>query len=438
VPARDVFHSSVTYITSWISSAFGNSTPMPTPMTLDGSGAYAKFSSILADFESIAFRGRKESVKTMTMKVETTETKFVSAAGTAEARNKLVWGLLANFLLNYAKDNYEDFEGETVSDRDEVAIFTVHQSKGLEWPVVFLPSLTSRRFPSSMSGRSQPWLIPDAVFGADKRARYEGSDADERRLFYVAVTRARDTVYLSYAQKKTNKLSPSPYLQEVANSKTIAVRTSLPPPPPPEHSGTKHNPVEVSFSDLADHEHCGHVYRLSRVFGFQREVAEELGYGKAVHHVMRTLAERRRTTGKTPTLDEIHRMVESELFVPFANRASYEQMEQRVKTLVQTYVKSHGTELERVWATERPFEIRFANGILSGRADVILDKESGSGWETRHRGLQGERRCGAGRPLRDAAPGLRCGRPWRGPRCGRPLPARTPRRQTRLRPAREV
>ena len=341
-------------------------------------GAYARFSSILADFESIAFRGRKESVKTMTMKVETTETKFVSAAGTAEARNKLVWGSLANFLLNYAKDNYEDFEGETVSDRDEVAIFTVHQSKGLEWPVVFLPSLTSRRFPSSMSGRSQPWLIPDAVFGADKRARYEGSDADERRLFYVAVTRARDTVYLSYAQKKTNKLSPSPYLLEVANSKTIAVLTSLPPPPPPEHSGTKQSPVELSFSDLADHEHCGHAYRLSRVFGFQREVAEELGYGKAVHHVMRTLAERRRTTGKTPTLDEIHRMVESELFVPFANRASYEQMEQRVKTLVQTYVKSHGTELERVWATERPFEIRFANGILSGRADVILDKESGS------------------------------------------------------------
>src|SRR6266404_296453 len=68
-------------------------------------------------------------------------------------------------------------------------------------------------------------------------------------------------------------------------------------------------------------------------------------------------------------------MVESELFVPFANRASYQQMEHRVKSLVATYIRSYEADLERVWATERPFEMRFSKGILSGRADVILDKE---------------------------------------------------------------
>jgi DNA helicase-2/ATP-dependent DNA helicase PcrA len=250
-------------------------------------GAFARFSKILVDFESIAFRGRKEAVAPA--KAGATDFKFAPAVGTAEARNKIVWGSLANFQLGYAKDNYEDFEGETSSDRDEVSIFTVHQAKGLEWPIVFMPSLTSRRFPSSMTGRAQTWLLPDNCFGADQRARYEGSDADERRLFYVALTRACDAAYLSHARRKTNKMEPSPYLQEVAGSKIIPLLTELPKPAVTDETAPKHEPVELSFSDLADHEHCGHAYRLSRVFGFQREVADELGYGRAVHHVMRTL-----------------------------------------------------------------------------------------------------------------------------------------------------
>lgn len=340
-------------------------------------GAYARFSRILADFESIAFRGRKEIPSSSASAMESGNVaRYVAAVGAPESRNKIIWGSLANFLLNYAKDNYEDFEGETASDREEVAVFTVHQAKGLEWPVVFLPSLTNRRFPSSNSGRSQTWLIPESCFGSDSKARYEGGDADERRLFYVAITRARDAVYLSHPRRKTNKLPPSPYLQEVAGAESIPVMNTL-PLPPIEAVLPKHAPVELSFSDLADHEHCGHSYRLARIFGFQREVAEELGYGKAIHHVLRTLAERRRTTGKTPSADEIKQMVETELFVPFANHASYEQMERRVKTLVSTYIASYEADLERVWATERPFEMRFSKGILTGRADVILDREGG-------------------------------------------------------------
>jgi DNA helicase-2/ATP-dependent DNA helicase PcrA len=342
-------------------------------------GAYARFSRILADFESIAFRGRKEAGPAITGAAmpNAKQSHYVAAMGAAEARNKIVWGSLANFLLNYAKENYEDFEGETASDRDEVAIFTVHQAKGLEWPVVFLPALTSRRFPSSNAGRAQAWLLPETCFGADRQARYEGGDADERRLFYVAVTRAQDAVYLSHPRRKTNKLAPSPYLQEVAGAQIIPIMKSLPLPSSLGVAQPKRQPIELSFSDLADHENCGHSYRLSRVFGFQREVAEELGYGKGVHHVMRTLAERRRVTGKTPSPAEIDTMVETELFVPFANRASYQQMEKRIKGLVAMYVRNYPTDLERIWATERPFEMRFEKGILAGRADVILDHEDG-------------------------------------------------------------
>jgi DNA helicase-2/ATP-dependent DNA helicase PcrA len=177
--------------------------------------------------------------------------------------------------------------------------------------------------------------------------------------------------------KQKRKLAPSPYLQEVALAKNPSVMKTLPVPPALGAAHPRPRPLELSFSDLADHENCGHSYRLSRVFGFQREVAEELGYGKGVHHVMRSVAERRRTTGRIPSAAEIEQIVETELFVPFANRASYQRMEQRVKSLVATYVRSYGSDLDRIWATERPFEMQFDKGIFAGRADVILDHEDG-------------------------------------------------------------
>jgi DNA helicase-2/ATP-dependent DNA helicase PcrA len=82
------------------------------------------------------------------------------------------------------------------------------------------------------AGRVQPWLLPRTLFPA---ARYEGSDDDERRLFYVAVTRARDHIFLStHEAVTTNRVARSPYFKEVcgtnvaASPKPIWVPTSLP------------------------------------------------------------------------------------------------------------------------------------------------------------------------------------------------------------------
>ena len=58
----------------------------------------------------------------------------------------------ALLLVNYATGNYDDFDGEEDLLGDGVALGTVHGAKGLEWPVVFLPSLTDGRFPSSRTG----------------------------------------------------------------------------------------------------------------------------------------------------------------------------------------------------------------------------------------------------------------------------------------------
>src|SRR5450759_2353440 len=169
-------------------------------------GALARCAGVRGDFEHVHRRGRQ---------VEKNGGKGFEAGAD---RGRGYFRALHNYLLHYARDAYEEFEGEPSVDLDAVDVLTVHQAKGLEWPIVFLPSLVRGRFPSRRAGEGQDWLLPESVFPLDVRRRYEGGDAEERRLFYVALTRARDAVYLSSFERKTNRFQPSHYLIEVAGA----------------------------------------------------------------------------------------------------------------------------------------------------------------------------------------------------------------------------
>lgn len=98
---------------------------------------------------------------------------------------------------------------------DAVNILTVHSSKGLEFPVVFVVNLVNQRFPTV--GRHEQIPIPDALI---KEILPEGDYhlEEERRLFYVAATRARDRLFLTASNyygegKRERKISP--FLMEI-------------------------------------------------------------------------------------------------------------------------------------------------------------------------------------------------------------------------------
>ena len=91
------------------------------------------------------------------------------------------------------------------ADKEAVNLSSVHQAKGLEFHTVFVIWLTDGMFPSSRS--------------LETRAALE----EERRLFYVAITRARDELYLTYPQMRLSGgygdvfQRPSRFLQEIPN-----------------------------------------------------------------------------------------------------------------------------------------------------------------------------------------------------------------------------
>ena len=86
---------------------------------------------------------------------------------------------------------------EADEDADAVNVLTVHKAKGLEFPVVFLVSLVADRFPSR--GRREPLPLPDALLH-DVLASGDFHLQEERRLFYVGMTRAKRELFLTSAR----------------------------------------------------------------------------------------------------------------------------------------------------------------------------------------------------------------------------------------------
>jgi DNA helicase-2/ATP-dependent DNA helicase PcrA len=330
------------------------------PILVNRVGTLARFSSLLADYESVRRRARPDP-----------DVPGEQVGG--EDRGTWYYRNLALHIINYAQGAYEGFDGEADYELEAVDLTTIHRAKGLEWPVVFVPSLTAKRFPTTRTGQAQDWPVPRDRFNAP---RYEGSDGDERRLFYVAMTRARDWLSLSRHDRVTkNAVAPSPYYTELSDLETEPDSIRLPNIEPT--GGSEGDPIAVTYSQLALFLECGLAFRLRELIGFEPRIAPELGYGKAVHHLMRTVAEATRDTGRVPTADEIDAILDRSFFLPAANKPAHRELKRAARRLVTTYVERHQDDLYRVWETERPFELHLDGVTVEGRADVILDEEGG-------------------------------------------------------------
>ncbi len=329
-------------------------------LALNRMGTIARFTNLLADYETVRRRARPDS----------------NAPGEqvgGQDRGLWYYKNLGIYIANYAVGEYDGFEGEEDFGLDAVDLTTIHSAKGLEWPAVFLPSITANRFPSSKSGSTQNWLVPRNKF---KAARYEGDDADERRLFYVALTRARDLVMVSRHERVTTaKVDPSPYWVYLSPHLVKFAEICVPALKPRD---VDEEDLLISYSELASYMECGWAYRLRQRLGFMPRLVAAIGYGKAVHHVMRVIAENTVKTGVPPDAKELQRIIDLEFFLPTANKVAHRELKNEAERLVNKYVLEFGEELKRVWMTERPFELHLDGVTVNGRADVILDGTPGN------------------------------------------------------------
>ena len=205
-------------------------------------------------------------------------------------------------------------------DADAVAVLTVHKAKGLEFPIVYLPGLVAGRFPTP--NRRDPLAMPAALvdeLAADDDVQLR----EERRLFYVAMTRARDELVLSYASDYGGNgvRRPSPFVVEALDlppasvDPAIRAATSLDrieaagaPPARPEAATATLGPIEepltLSFSAIDAYLSCPLKYKLGHVVRVPVPPHHAMIYGSALHKAVQEF-HRRHARGDVMSEEEL-------------------------------------------------------------------------------------------------------------------------------------
>jgi DNA helicase-2/ATP-dependent DNA helicase PcrA len=303
--------------------------------------------------------------------------------------------------------DYFDQAGGTVSLDDEVPgdavqLMTVHGAKGLEFPHVFLLRLNNKAFPASERSR---------VFEFPAELMKEGEPAEqfhiqeERRLFYVALTRARERLTITTVVDKKGKVPT--FVEEILMDPEVKRRNvlQLAPQQRPRNTGdtaatistslfpvpidqprifsriaawaeTFHppsaEPLQLSPSAVDNYLRCPQQYLFGRLWSLQEGPRGTMTFGRVVHDtIRRTLAELRK--GNKLPFDEVQRIFETE-WKSAGFEDAYQEGEYKKDGIEQLKV-FHAAMLESlpdILAQEKVFELPMENNIIiTGRIDQV-------------------------------------------------------------------
>jgi DNA helicase-2/ATP-dependent DNA helicase PcrA len=295
-------------------------------------------------------------------------------------------------------------------DADAVAVLTVHKAKGLEWPTVFLVGLADGRFP--VRQWREALELPAAL------ARIEPSEGDaatqeERRLFYVAMTRARDELVLSHAADygggRVRRVSP--FVIEaldlppaVTATDPVArpldrIETAAPAGPSVEpDAGPVEGPLTLSYSAIDDYLTCPARYRFGHVLRVPTAPHHSMVYGAALHAAVSEF-HRRQRRGDIMSDDELAEAFERAWTNEgFLSREHEEARLERGRTTLRRFREGALSEGALVPAyVEREFSFYLEGDRIHGRWDRVDVEPIALGEATS---------AGAVRPARSPEPGL--------------------------------
>ena len=275
---------------------------------------------------------------------------------------------LVLFLSNWAVRNVDEGGVGELAALNSVKIMTVHAAKGLEWPVVFLPRISSRVFPSSMRTRPPETFLPSDSYDT---GQYVGGDDGERRLWYVALTRCAKFLHISSLDRRGTR--PTSFFREVHHD-------CLWPPgsEPPEHAHIEPTPpadsnlLQTTYSDLAAFRRCEREYQLRAVMDFSPGVGEQFGYGQRIHDI---LAEVHNTAirGGLVTSDFVQRLVTERFHLRYTRGKPFDILRRAAVDALVRYVERAGEHLSRARAAEKPFELidRESGALIAGVVDLL-------------------------------------------------------------------
>lgn len=303
-------------------------------------------------------------------------------------------------LCQYGAEDGRVKEQPLMVQPEAVTIGTIHAVKGLEFPAIFLADVKARRFPSSMATRGVTLpLGPKISKEIDVDGLSDNNNHDgERRLMYVALTRAERFLFVSYSGnevsrfiqgvRKTKNTPTLPGLNQivaesggrVTNDSAALLRELK--YAPKEHK--RNIQLATSFSDLRYYLACPHDFYLRKVMGFAPTIDQAFGYGRGIHNLMRAIhADSQRWAklirDRKELEGEIQKLIDRGLFyLRYTTGDPARNMWKKGIEVVADYVERFAGELKHLtFEPEKAFETlveypdRNGGALVSGAIDVV-------------------------------------------------------------------
>jgi DNA helicase-2/ATP-dependent DNA helicase PcrA len=275
-------------------------------------------------------------------------------------------------------------------EEDAVQLLTAHNAKGLEFPVVYMTQLVEGRFP--LPQRGDPLELPAELRQGGDDPKLE-SEREERRLFYVAMTRARDRLVLCHAEDYggTRKWKPSRFVLEALG---------LPGPPRPRRGATtlesiaRHAPaaepaaapagpvpagrtLHLSHHQIDDWITCPLKYRFAHVVQVPLATDPRVMYGIAMHHAIRIFLQHR-LHGHPIDADDVVQAFESAWSSEgFISREHEERRLAAGREALRRFVARETASGRVPLASELEFKFRLGDDVVVGRWDRIDEANGG-------------------------------------------------------------
>lgn len=275
-----------------------------------------------------------------------------------------------------------------------VNILTIHASKGLEFPVVFVVNLVSQRFPSR--DRKEQIPVPADLIRETLPEGEEGLQ-EERRLFYVAITRAEDKLFLTASRfynegKRERKISP--FVLETLGESIVEsqVKKQIAEPPGQQLSllevlNSNINPVTptkiedskneitpityISYSQIQTFRTCPLHYKLKYILNLPSPPSPALSYGISVHSVLRDffLLLKDKQDVKVDTIQEL--LKNNWVNQGFTSKTHEQQTYQQAEIMLEKFAKETLQQPPDTLAVEMPFNFWLDKLKVGGRIDRI-------------------------------------------------------------------
>lgn len=266
-------------------------------------------------------------------------------------------------------------------DPNMIQIMTVHAAKGLEFDAVFLVNLVNHRFPTT--NRKDAIEVPKELITEDLPTE-DDHIAEERRLFYVACTRAKEKLFMTYSGvydgKKAWKVSPFikealPNIEKVESRKQKVEKNII---AEREHRSLKSfKPVKISYTQLETWQNCPRKYQYRYVYKIPSPSAHSANFGASVHATLNEFYKALKK-GEKPSV-KLLKFLYEEYWIPYGYESKAHEMSRKKKgiEILQRFYEENSKPAFALPAyLERAFSLKMVSEssapiLLLGRIDRI-------------------------------------------------------------------